>query len=165
MRLFRVVLLSAFPWVTLLISAGVLSNGLSAAEDYCHWQSQAGNVHLAVDQALCGLKGDARRGREVAIDRGQGNCLSCHSLPAPEHDFHGQLGPPLHGVALRYSTGELRLRLIDAALVNPKTIMPGFYRHPDDNHRLARQYAGTTMLKAQQIEDLLAYLSTLDQLP
>ena len=107
------------------------------------------------------MTGSAARGRDVAVDKSLGNCLSCHSLPAPEHEFHGQIGPPLHDVASRYNEGELRMRLVDATYFNPDTIMPGFYRHPDNILRLAEEYAGTTLLSAQQVEDLVAYLMTL----
>ncbi len=136
-----------------------------AADEYCDWKQDTSDGKNAIMQALCGLAGDAGRGRVVAIDRAQGNCLSCHGLPAPEEDFHGQIGPPLYGVAMRYTEGELRMRLVDAAVINPATIMPGFYRDPDDNYRMAEQYTGKTMLSAQQVEDLVAYLLSLKTYP
>jgi sulfur-oxidizing protein SoxX len=142
----------------LLVSGFSLAAG---ADEYCHWEQNNASGMPAIAQPLCGLSGDVARGRATAIDRDQGNCLACHVMPIPEEDFHGQLGPPLHGVASRYSEGCLRLRLVDATLINPMTIMPGYYRHPDDNHRLAERLQGKTLLTAQQVEDLLAYLMTL----
>ena len=149
-----------------IIAVGLLLSTFSVvADDYCDWKQNTAGGKQAINHALCGLAGDATRGRVVAIDRTQGNCLSCHGLPAPEEDFHGQLGPPLYGVGLRYPEGELRMRLVDAAVINSSTIMPGFYRHPEDNYRQAIQYADKTMLSAQQVEDLVAYLLTLKTYP
>ena len=136
-----------------------------ASDAYCQWNSVDSDGRVAIQEPLCGLSGDAEKGRKIAIDRAKGNCLACHGLPAPEQDFHGQIGPPLYGVALRYSEGELRIRLVDATVVNPATIMPGYYRHPDDNYRLAARLEGKTMLSAQDIEDLVAYLRTLKRYP
>ena len=49
-------------------------------------------------------------------------------MPIPEQQFHGNLGPSLVGVGERYDEGELRLRVVDAKVVNPDTTMPAFYR-------------------------------------
>lgn len=125
--------------------------------DYCHWKAE----HLAIDQPLCGLKGDPKRGRALAIDPHGGNCIACHHLPVPEESFHGTIGPPLEGVASRYTEGQLRLRVVDEQQVNPFTIMPGFYRDPRLANRVADEYWGKTFLTAQQVEDIVAWLVTL----
>ena len=110
--------------------------------------------------SLTGKPGDPARGREVAINRKQGNCLACHKLPIPEQQFHGQVGPDLTTVADAYSEGELRLRVVDPKLMNPDTIMPAFYRAGDLN-RVMKKFQGKSVLDAQQVEDVVAYLMTL----
>ena len=115
---------------------------------------------FSIPKALTDAAGDPDRGRKIAINRKQGNCLACHILPIPEESFHGETGPDLHGVASRYTAGELRLRIVDPKTVNPATLMPAFYRH-NGLHRVAKKFQGKTILEAQQVEDLVAYLMTL----
>jgi L-cysteine S-thiosulfotransferase len=114
----------------------------------------------SIAKSLTGKPGDAAKGRGLAIHRKRGNCLACHAMPIPEQAFHGNIGPDLAGVASRYSAGELRLRLVDATIVNPDTIMPAFYRNAG-LHRVLKKFKGKTVLKAQEVEDILAYLLTL----
>jgi sulfur-oxidizing protein SoxX len=63
-------------------------------------------------------------------------------------------------VGARLTPGELRLRVVDEKRVNPETIMPGFYRHPRHFYR-PRPGADRTILSAQEVEDVVAYLVTL----
>ena len=105
--------------------------------------------------------GDPRRGREIAAGRA-GNCLACHKMPIPEEQFHGDLGPSLSSVGTRFTEGELRIKLVDPKLVNSETIMPAFYK-VSNLRRVKRRYLGQPMLDAQDIEDLVAYLKTLEQ--
>jgi sulfur-oxidizing protein SoxX len=114
----------------------------------------------SIAQSLTGQPGDPVKGRAVAIHRKKGNCLACHAMPAPEQQFHGNIGPDLAGVADRYSAGEIRLRLVDATIINEDTIMPAFYRNAG-LHRVLKKFKGKTVLSAQEIEDVLAYLLTL----
>jgi L-cysteine S-thiosulfotransferase len=118
----------------------------------------------AVPAALGGLLGDPERGREIVLDRRSGNCLICHALPAIDQHFQGELGPALAGVGERLSTGQIRLRLIDQSRINATTIMPPYYRVDALSH-VAPEYIGQTALQAQQIEDVVAYLSTLSSSP
>lgn len=118
-----------------------------------------------VEQSLTGSAGDPAAGRSWFIDRKLGNCLACHAnADAADESFHGQVGPPLDGVADRYAAEELR-----AIIANPKivfgdqTIMPSFYRIIPDEQRVAEKYSGKTILSAQQVEDVVAYLLTLKQ--
>lgn len=113
-----------------------------------------------IAKSLTGKAGDPANGRKLAIHRKKGNCLACHTMPIPEQLFHGNIGPDLAGVASRYSAGELRLRLVDATVVNPDTIMPAFYRTAG-LHRVLKKFKDKTVLKAQEVEDILAYLLTL----
>ena len=114
----------------------------------------------SIPKALTSEPGDPVRGREVAINRKQGNCLACHTLPIPEEQFHGEVGPDLSEVASAYSEGELRLRVVNSKVINPDTIMPAFYR-TEGLHRVLKNFQGKSILDAQQVEDVVAYLMTL----
>lgn len=140
----------------LAMGQGLLVPAL-AADSYIQWQAD----DLSITQALGGLQGNPVNGREIARSSEDGNCLACHQLPIAEEKFHGTVGPDLTKVATRLSEGEIRLRVIDEKLINPVTIMPGYYRHPDKFNQVSPEYAGKTFLTAQQIEDLVAYLVTL----
>jgi sulfur-oxidizing protein SoxX len=113
----------------------------------------------AVPKSLTGTPGDPERGRAIVVKR-ESTCLLCHSGPFPEQRFQGDLSPNLKGTGARWSAGELRLRLVDASRLNPATIMPSYYRI-DGLHRVARNYRGKPVLTAEQIEDVVAYLTTL----
>jgi sulfur-oxidizing protein SoxX len=113
----------------------------------------------AVPEALGGLKGDARRGEEIVRDRRVGNCLICHQLPLKDEPFQGEIGPALTGIGARLSAGQIRLRLIDESLINPRTLMPPYYRIANLNN-VDPDYAGRPGLTAQQLEDVTAYLAS-----
>lgn len=104
--------------------------------------------------------GDAARGRAIVANRQLGLCLLCHSGPIPEERFQGNLAPDLAGAGSRWREGQLRLRIADARRLNPQTLMPSYLR-TDGLHRVAPQFAGKTLLGAQQVEDVVAYLVTL----
>ncbi len=116
----------------------------------------------SIPQSLTGEPGDAARGRAIVANRTVGLCLLCHSGPIPEERFQGNLAPSLAGAGSRSTPGQLRLRLVDAARLNPDTIMPPYYRL-DGLVRVARNFQGKTILTAQQIEDVVAYLATLKE--
>jgi sulfur-oxidizing protein SoxX len=116
-------------------------------------------VGNAIPNSLTGAPGDAERGRATVVKR-ENTCLLCHSGPFPEQRFQGDLSPNLKGTGSRWSEGELRLRLVDAARINPATIMPSYYR-VDGLTRVAQNYRGKPVLTAEQIEDVVAYLKTL----
>lgn len=143
--------------MSLMTCLCIVPISLNADQDYVAWKIDNDEIR----QALNGLKGDAERGRHLVIDQDKGNCLSCHHLPIPEEIFHGDVGPDLHGVATRLTQGQIRLRIVDEKVINPVTIMPGYYRHPEKLRLVANEYAGKTMLSAQEIEDVVAYLMTL----
>lgn len=122
----------------------------------------AESVEVAAFQSsLTGKAGDAANGKKVFVNRGLGNCLSCHQVTSiPEQSFHGEIGPSLDGVAERYSEGELRMQVVNPKVINPDTIMPAFYR-VDGMHRVLKKFAGKPILTAEQVEDVVAYLKTL----
>ena len=114
--------------------------------------------------SLTGAAGDATKGRSVFSNRKLGNCLACHvNAEQKEHSFHGEVGPPLDGVADRYSEAELRAIVIDSKkALTDETIMPGFYSL-DLGVRVRKNFKGKTILTAQQVEDVVAYLATLKE--
>ena len=116
-----------------------------------------GGIH----SPLCGLAGDAERGRAIVAGR-QGNCLACHAAPVPEQAFHGDIGPPLHGVAERRTEAELRLQIVDATRLDEHTVMPPFHRVTGLTG-VRRDRIGQPLLSAAEVEDVLAYLLTLKQ--
>jgi sulfur-oxidizing protein SoxX len=62
-------------------------------------------------------------------------------MPAPEQQYHGNVGPDLAGVGSRYETGELRLRIVNPKVVNAGTSMPAFYR-TKGLHRVQKKWQG-----------------------
>ena len=114
----------------------------------------------AISQPLTGGPGNPARGRLIVRDTGRVTCLICHSFPIPEEPDQGEIGPSLRGVGLRYTPGQLRLRLVDPKTINPATIMPSYYRVADLNMVLS-QYRGQPIYSAEQIEDVVAYLASL----
>ena len=117
-------------------------------------------VDDGIPASLTGTAGDPARGRAIVVDRRLGTCLLCHSGPFPEEKFQGNLAPDLSGVGSRWSPGQMRLRLVDASRLNPDTIMPSYYRVEGLN-RVAAGWRGKPVLSAEQIEDVVAFLSML----
>lgn len=116
-------------------------------------------VDGTIPSSLTGMPGDAENGRKVVINRKKGNCLACHKMPIPEEQFHGETGPDLAGVGATYSEADLRMRLVDPKALNPDTMMPSFYK--TGQHRVLKAFEGKTILSAQEVEDIVAYLMTL----
>ena len=74
--------------------------------------------------------------------------------------MQGNLAPNLSGVGNRLSEGQLRLRMVDGSKVNPDTIMPSYYR-TEGLERVAPRFRDKTILSAEEIEDVVAYLKSL----
>jgi len=81
---------------------------------------------------------------------------------ATSESFHGEVGPILDGVADRWNEAELRGIVSNAKMMFDGTIMPAFYRDAGYNRPL-ENFDGKTILSAQQIEDIVAYLMTLKE--
>lgn len=114
----------------------------------------------AIPRPLASAPGDEGRGRAIVANRSVGLCLLCHSGPIAEERFQGSLAPSLAGAGSRWSVAQLRLRIVDGARLNPDTIMPPYYRTAG-LQRVAGPFEGKTILTAEQVEDVVAYLATL----
>jgi sulfur-oxidizing protein SoxX len=144
----------------LLAWFGLLSVSLVAAGS--GGLASAGAVHASevIPRSLTGRPGDPERGRAIVASRQAGLCLLCHSGPFPEERFQGNLAPDLRGAGRRWTEGQLRLRIVDSGRLNPNTIMPAYYR-TEGLVRVAPAWRGKTILSAEQIEDVVAFLTTL----
>jgi len=148
----------------LLLAASILvaMSGAAIAAD-----TPPGDVKIAdhkVMASLTGMPGDAKNGANVFKNRKLGNCLACHANEAMKDElFHGEVGPALDGVADRWSAPELRAIVVNSkAVFGAETVMPGFYTLKVGEN-VAKAFVGKTILSAQQVEDLVAYLTTLKQ--
>ena len=109
---------------------------------------------------MTGVAGDPVKGKKIAIGRKAGNCLACHAMPIPEQQFHGETAPSLYGVGNRLSAGELRMQLVNSKVTNEDTMMPSYYR-TFGFERPLKKFVGKTIISAQDVEDVVAYLQTL----
>ncbi|WP_417669765.1 sulfur oxidation c-type cytochrome SoxX [Roseibium sp.] len=119
---------------------------------------------MEIAASLTGKAGDAVVGRETFADRKKGNCLACHAnTDLSDQLFHGEVGPPLDGVADRWTPEQLRAIIVDSKQVfGEQTIMPGFYTM-NVGINVAEKHAGKTILSAEDVEDVVAYLTTLTE--
>ena len=118
-------------------------------------------VEGEVMASLTGVAGDPVAGREIFKGRKLGNCLACHvNAEMPEESFHGEVAPPIDGAGSRWSEAQLRAIVTNSKMVFEDTIMPAFYRDAGYT-RILGDFEGKTILNAQQVEDVIAYLQTL----
>ncbi|MGI9354603.1 MAG: sulfur oxidation c-type cytochrome SoxX [Rhizobiaceae bacterium] len=140
------------------------------------------NLPFMISASLTGSAGNAEAGLGWMAHRRLGNCLACHQITDVEKlaakspripvkalngktskqplAVHGKIGPTLDGVASRYTAGELRMLIVNPKKAFPETIMPAFHR----NKGFTRVYPDCkdkTILSAEQVEDVLAFLKTL----
>jgi len=117
---------------------------------------------LAIAASLTGQAGDVAEGRKIFANRKQGNCLACHAnSDMSDQLFHGEVGPSLDGVGARWQPEMLRTIIVNAkAVFSKETVMPGFYSL-EVGENVRKDLIGKTILSAQQVEDVVAYLATL----
>jgi sulfur-oxidizing protein SoxX len=113
-----------------------------------------------IEKPLTATPGNPQHGRAIVLSRQTGLCILCHSGPFPEERFQGNLAPDLAISVTALTAPQLRARIINASYFNPNTIMPSYYR-TDHLNRVASRFAGQTILSAQEIEDVVAFLLTL----
>lgn len=157
----RLAILVFTPLSLLALSAVAMPDFFASAGEagaYVQWQAEGD----AIIAPLTAVAGDPERGKQLLTDRRKSNCLACHRVPVKNQSFQGNIGPSLAGVASRLSPAQIRLRIVDERQLNPNTIMPGYYRNPAGFNRVAEKLAGHTIMSPRDIEDLVAYLGTLD---
>ena len=89
--------------------------------------------------------------------------MACHvNDDASSESFHGEVGPELNGVGSRWDTAQLRGIIVNSKNTFEGTIMPSFYR-AKNGARTLKKFEGKTILSAQQVEDVVAYLLTLKE--
>lgn len=167
------------------VQAISMAAGSASAADAAVW---AGDT---IERPLSVAPGDVERGRAIVASRQTGLCLLCHALDASGSPNQGNLAPPLAGAGARLSAGLLRARLVDSRRLNQASIMPAYFVVapvegglaqlpaelstiatnaatasrssviPSRHVRVAPAWQGRSLLDAQQIEDVVAYLLTL----
>ena len=81
-------------------------------------------------------------------------------MPDPAIVFAGDVGPSLAGVGRRLTVSQLRLRVVDELRLNPATVMPSYFKAAGLTE-VAAPYAGKPILSAREVEDIVAWLATL----
>ncbi len=122
-----------------------------------HSQTWVGD---SIVNPLTSSPGDVARGRAIVANRQVGLCLLCHSGPFPEERFQGNLAPDLTASVGQSTPAQLRARLVDPSRFNSISIMPAYYRSTGLN-RVAPKFANQTILTGQEIEDVVAFLVSL----
>ncbi len=116
---------------------------------------------LMVPTRLSPQPGDPVRGAKIMSTRKLGNCVACHSVSAlKDVPFQGNVGPRLDGAGSRWQEAQLRALVINPKTYFPQTVMPAYYR-VDGLNRVRPDMAGKPILSAQQVEDVIAFLTTL----
>jgi L-cysteine S-thiosulfotransferase len=88
----------------------------------------------------------AAEGQKLALDRGKGNCLTCHEIKGG--DLPGSIGPELKDIKSKYpDRKDLVAILTDETQRNPQTVMPPFGRN--------------RILTEQEINAIVDFLQTL----
>lgn len=119
-----------------------------------------------VATSITGVAGDMANGEKVMVTKSLGNCIACHQVSALDYAaFHGNIGPSLDGVADRYTEEQLRGLIANAKNTFDGTMMPAMYKvsgfiRPGDFKGKSVPNP-PSILTAQQVEDVVAYLLTL----
>jgi sulfur-oxidizing protein SoxX len=152
-------------FVTAVIAMGFAVVGAQATEVL---PTAVSYTDGAVEQSLSGVQGDSVNGRKIVGDKKQGNCVSCHQVTdLSDVPFQGEIGPLLDGAGERWTEAELRGIVSNAKLTFEDSLMPSFYK-TEGFIRPGKAFTGKAaddtfgpILSAQQIEDVVAYLLTL----
>jgi sulfur-oxidizing protein SoxX len=106
-------------------------------------------VKDGIPKPLTSTPGSAARGKALLLKKEQANCLTCHS----SKDLKGgNSGPSFDGVGAALTPPQLRLSVVDYSKVAAGKAMPSFHKARGDE---------PPRLTAQEVEDIVAYLSTL----
>ncbi|MBO9467727.1 sulfur oxidation c-type cytochrome SoxX [Tropicibacter sp. R15_0] len=154
----------------LTITAAMLVAGMATAETVAPADVQY-NEDGAVAVSLTGQPGDAARGRDVFATKSKGNCVSCHAVAQlADVPFHGEVGPELTWTGENRTAEELRGIVADAKMTFEGSMMPSFYKtkgyiRPGDAYtgKAPKTDELPPLLSAQDIEDVVAFLLTLQE--
>jgi sulfur-oxidizing protein SoxX len=113
-----------------------------------------------IPTALVQRNGDPARGHALVVAHDVANCVLCHAVNDPAVRFAGNVGPALDGVGRRLTVAQLRLRVVDDARVKPTTVMPSYFKWTG-LVRVATPYVDKPILTADEVEDIVAWLATL----
>jgi sulfur-oxidizing protein SoxX len=152
----------------LMILALAASTGAATAAEVA--PSNVAYEDGAVATSISGAPGDPENGRKIVGDKGQGNCVACHQVSdLADVPFQGGIGPMLDGTGARWSEAELRGIVANAKMMFPDSLMPSFYK-VEGYIRPGKAYTGKAaddslgpLLSAQEVEDVVAYLTTLTE--
>lgn len=101
---------------------------------------------MATARAADAPAGDVEAGKEIAMDRGKGNCIACHMMPGGQSP--GTIGPALIAIQARYpSFDKLHAQIYDSTVANPMSAMPPFGRN--------------RLLTEKELNDVTAYIWSL----
>lgn len=156
------------------VATGLCLAGTVAAENAPAEVAYASDITFADDgslaQPLTDTPGNAEEGARIYADKGSGNCVACHAITdRTDADFQGNIGPALDGAGDRWSVEQLRGIVADAKRTFPRSMMPsqyktqGFIRPGDGFTGKAAKEPLPPLLTGQQIEDVVAYLTTLKE--
>ena len=146
--------------LAMLVAASTVAGIAGAADPVTVAALSYRVVADGIPEPLAANPGDAVRGRAMVVERDPANCVLCHAVPDAAIRFAGDLGPSLAGVGRRLSVAQIRLRVANNLLLNPATIMPGYYNVAGLD-RVAPAFRGQPILSASETEDIVAYLATL----
>jgi len=143
---------------------GVSGMGSASAQDVTPASLVVISEYGTVDAPLTTAIPDPFRGLEIFVNVKLGNCAACHTnFDVAAMQFLGEIGPNLDWVGDRLTEAEIRAILVDPkAVLNSDTVMPAFYT-AREGFRTLEAFKGKTILTALQVEDVVAYLSSLSQ--
>lgn len=154
-------------WV---LTAAVVAGGAAVAEEVAP-DAVVYDEYGAIADSLTGVAGDPEAGRDIYSNKRLGNCVACHSVTEMLEtvQFHGNVGPSLDGAGDRWTEADLRGIVANAKNTFDGTVMPAFYKtsgyiRPGEAFTMKpAEEPLPTLLTAQQIEDVVAYLVTLKE--
>lgn len=154
---------------TLILAAALIGSGAVVTAQSISTADVAYDEYGSIEASLTGTAGDPEAGAKIMQTKSQGNCVACHQTSTLEAAFQGNIGPSLDGAGDRWDVAQLRGIVADAKMTFPESMMPSFYK--DSGYiRVGNAFTGkaagdelTTLLTAQQIEDVVAYLATLKE--
>ena len=151
----------SFALLRMTVIVRLLALGVSAISMNAHAQSGAyAVVGDGIPAPLTQLPGDATRGRDIVTNRQVGMCQLCHQLPGSADRFQGDIATNLSGAGARWTAPQLRLRIVDSRRVNADSVMPAYFK-ADALSRVGATWRDQPILNAQQVEDVVAWLTTL----